>query len=478
MSELAPPAGPRAEAGAARRSTIWTTMSLTRQFVLTGGVIMLVAMLAAGLFIGEIASRTTIENTASSTALLMDSFVSPLAHALATEDILPAEERGELDELLGGDHFKQRFPYLEIWKEGGLVAYSTTENLIGRRFTPPDGLIVALGGEISAQYANLDAREHLDRGIDTKYLEIYVPIREHSSGRVIAVAEIHESTQQLEHELWWLRFKTWLAVAGATFIIMIGLFGIVYRGNQLILSQQRQLRGRLVEIEQAAQHNRILKERSQRASGRVAELMENYLRRIGADLHDGPAQLIGFAALSVEHVRRAGTNAQREEELHALETVLSDALRDIRTTSKGLMLPEIEDLPLPAVVRQVVSNHELRTGTKVLVHCDEIPHPLTHAINICVYRFLQEGLNNAFRHAGGNGQRVSCKLDDSVLSLVVEDDGGNGPAELTSPDSGLGLVGLRDRVESLGGIFRISHPTDGGTRVEMSVVVADEEQNG
>ena len=85
MSELAPPAG----AGAGRRSTIWTTMSLTRQFVLTGGVIMLVAMLAAGLFIGEIASRTTIENTASSTALLMDSFVSPLAHALATEDILP-----------------------------------------------------------------------------------------------------------------------------------------------------------------------------------------------------------------------------------------------------------------------------------------------------------------------------------------------------------------------------------------------------
>ena len=72
---------------------------------------------------------------------------------------------------------------------------------------------------------------------------------------------------------------------------------------------------------------------------------------------------------------------------------------------------------------------------------------------------------------------ISCKLDDSVLSLVVEDDGGSGPAELTSLDSGLGLVGLRDRVESLGGIFRINHRTDGGTRVEMSVVVADEEQN-
>jgi len=471
MSELAPPVR------VGRRSTIWATASLTRQFVLTGGVIMLVAMLAAGVFIAEIASRTTIENTASSTALLMDSFISPIAHSLATDDVLPPRERDELNELLSGDQFKERFPYLEIWKEGGLVAYSTTPDLIGRRFAPPDGLILALGGEISAQYTNLDAREHRVRGIDRKYLEIYVPIREHYSGRVIAVAEIHESTQQLEHELWSLRLKTWLAVAGATLVVMIGLFGIVYRGNQLILLQQRQLRGRLVEIEQAAQHNRILKDRSQRASGRVVELTENYLRRIGAELHDGPAQLIGLAALSVEHVRRAQTTDQREGELRALEAALSDALRDIRTTSKGLMLPEIEDLPFASVIRQVVSNHERRTGTKVSVQCGEISHALTHAIKICVYRFIQEGLNNAFRHAGGNGQRVTCKLEDSILSVVVQDDGGPGPVDMAGSNSGLGLVGLRDRVESLGGIFRIAHHSDGGTTVEMSVVVADEDQN-
>jgi len=472
MSELA------LSAEVERKSTIWATMSLTRQFVLTGGVIMLVAMLVAGLFIAEMASRTAIENTASSTALLMDSFVSPMADDLATEDTLSREDRKELDKLLSDDHFKQRFPYLEIWKEGGLVAYSTSANLIGQRFTPPDGLVVALGGEISAQYTNLEAREHLDRAINSKYLEIYVPIREHHSDRVIAVAEIHESTQQLGRELWWLRFKTWLAVAGATLIIMLGLFGIVYRGNQLILSQQQQLRRRLIEIEHAAEHNRILKERSQRASARVAELTESYLRRIGAELHDGPAQLIGYAALSVELVRRARSTDQREEELRALEAALSDAQRDIRTTSKGLMLPEIEDLPLVALLKEVVSNHERRTGTKVIVHCDDIFHPLTHAINICVYRFVQEGLNNAFRHAGGNGQRVICKLDDAVLTVTVEDDGGEGPAKLATLNSGLGLVGLRDRVESLGGIFRIQHNVDGGTKVEMSVVITDKDQNG
>jgi hypothetical protein len=203
------------------------TVSLTRQFVMTGGIIMFAAMVAAGLFISENAARTTIENTASSTALLMDSFISPLAQTLAAEDVLPVTKKSELDQLLGGDRFKQRFPHLEIWKEDGLIAYSTTADLIGRKFTPPNGLTVALEGQISAQYANLSAREHSVRGLNTKYLEVYVPIREHHSGRVIAVAEIHESTKDLEQELWWLRLKIWAAVACATLIIMLGLFGIV-----------------------------------------------------------------------------------------------------------------------------------------------------------------------------------------------------------------------------------------------------------
>jgi signal transduction histidine kinase len=472
MSEWVSPARLRG------RSLGLAPSSLTRQFALTGSGIMLVAMMAAGFFTADVVSKATIENTASATALLLDSILEPLTQDLVTEEILPAEQASELNRLLGADQFKQRFPYLEIWKASGRIAYSTTPGLVGQRFSPPDGLVRAVEGQVSAQYADVLERSNLIRNISGKYLEIYVPLREDRSGRVIAVAEIHESTTSLEHELWWLRLKSWLAIGGATALIMVGLFGIVYRGNQLILLQKRQLQERLVEIEQTYRHNRILKDRAQRASGRVAELTENYLRRIGADLHDGPAQLIGLAALSVEHVRRAEAAADREKELQALGSVLSDALRDIRTMSKGLMLPEIESLPLPDIIKRVVSDHERRTGTKVAVHCDETSSALTYAIKICAYRFLQEGLNNAFRHAGGNGQTVTCRLDGSALNLVVQDDGGLGTNGVTGPDFGLGLVGLRERVESLGGVFCMSQRRSGGTRVEMTVGIAEESQDG
>ncbi len=472
MSELAP------STWLDRQSAVPAPVSLTRQFALTGSAIMIVAMIAAGLFTAQIVSKATIENTASSTALLIDSFLESLVQDLTREELLSANETTELNRLLGADHFRERFPHLEIWKEGGLIVYSTTSSLIGRRFTPPPGLVTALGGDISAQYADLQALEHRVSGRDQKYLEIYVPLREERTGRVVAVAEIHESTAPLEARLWWVRLNSWLAVVGATLLIMLGLFGIVYRGNKLILLQRRQLHERLVEIEHTSRHNHILKERAQRASGRVAELTENYLRRIGADLHDGPAQLIGLAALTVEHVRRAQTPVKREEELQLLNSVLSEALRDIRTTSKGLMLPEIEDLPLPEIIQRVAFNHERRTGSKVTVHCSAISHPLTHGIKICVYRFVQEGLNNAFRHAGGSGQTVTCSLEDSVLNLVVQDDGGMGVGSLTATDTGLGLAGMRERVESLGGVFQLSHLTSGGTRVEMRVIAGKESQDG
>ncbi len=453
--------------GSRRWGSALGSWSLTRQFAVTGSAIMLFAMIVEGLFTAEIIAQNTIDRKAATTALFMDSFLSPLAPHLAAGDVLPAKERSELDRLLDKDDFEGRFPHLEIWKEGGLVAYSRSAELIGRRFNPPAGLVDALKGEVSARYTDLKAGEHVARGFTDSYLEIYAPIREPNTGRIVAVAEIHEVTEPLDRRLWRLRLDSWLARIGVTALIMAGLFWIVYRGNGIIMAQQRQLGERMVEVERASRRNRILSERIQRASSRVSELNERFLRGLGADLHDGPAQLIGLAALKVEHVRLAGADQKREEELQALDSFLADALREIRVISKGLVLPEIEGLPLPDVVRRAAHVHEKRTGTMVSIHCEDIPLHLSDAAKMCAYRFVQEGLNNAFRHASGNGQAVSCMFENGVLHLAVEDSGGAERGRPADPGSGLGIAGLRERVESLGGTFFMSKVPNGGTRIEM-----------
>ena len=452
------------------------SLSLTSQFAITGSIIMVAAMIAAGMFTSHTVTQATIENTAASTALFVNNLLEPLTQDLAREDLLPADKLAAIDHLVREEDFRERFPHVEIWNDKGAFAYSTSRNMIGRTFSPPVGLTRALTGEVAAHYTDPQAREHRARGFDEGYLEVYIPLRETGSGRVIAVAEVHETTKPLTELLGWLRLKVWIAIAGATMAITAGLFGIVYRGSCLILTQQRQLQERMSEIEMASRDIRILKERVQRASGRVAEMAENHLRRIGADLHDGPAQLIGLASLKVEHVRCAPTQEARERELEAMGTYLSDALNDIRAMSKGLVLPEIEGMHLHEIVARVVRNHERRTGMEVSVRCTDFPLCLPRAVKLCVYRFIQEGLSNAYRHAGGNGQVVTCAIEGAVLTVLVEDSGGSGDGKSHEPDHGLGLIGLRERVESLGGTFHVERRPMGGTRVEMKLVI--EEGNG
>jgi signal transduction histidine kinase len=84
------------------------------------------------------------------------------------------------------------------------------------------------------------------------------------------------------------------------------------------------------------------------------------------------------------------------------------------------------------------------------------------ADRICLFRFVQEALNNASRHAGGAGLTVALTGDAAGLRLTVGD---RGPG--VQGAAGLGLSGLRDRVESLGGRFAIAPRDGGGTEVAM-----------
>lgn len=448
------------------------SLSQSTQFALSGGLIMLAAMLLVGLVISAIVARTTVDSTANSSALFLDSILSPLVQELAQEEGLSAGAIARLDETLKHSAFADRFHHVDIWKRDGLLAYSTSSDLIGGRFPPPEGTARAFEGEVSARYADLTASEHIARAWTTKYLEIYAPLREHRSGRIIAVAEIHELGQPLENKLRRVRAQTWLAVCGATLLIALALIGVVYGSSRLIGEQQAALRNRIAEIERVSNQNRELRRKVQRASGRLAEMNESYLRHVGAELHDGPVQIISLSALKLEQVRRAAGVEAREAVLQSIETLLGDALRDMRVIARGLMLPEIEGLSLNDTVRRAARMHEQRTGTKVAVTCDDIGHGASQALRICVYRFVQEGLNNAYRHAAARGQAVECRLDRDMLAVRVSDEGGDAPGHGGRPDGSLGLAGLQERVESLGGTFAVRHGPQ-GTTIEMFVALGE-----
>ena len=159
--------------------------------------------------------------------------------------------------------------------------------------------------------------------------------------------------------------------------------------------------------------------------------------------------------------------AMREKELAWIRSSLAEAMREIRTICRGLVLPEIEGVSFEEIIERVVSAHETRTASAVARNVEDDHSDLSAAVKICVYRFVQEALNNAYRHGGGIEQSVTAQARGSEVRIEVRDQGDGFDPNEVRPTS-LGLAGLRERVDSLGGDFDIKTGS-AGTVVSMTL---------
>ena len=436
---------------------------------------MLVGMIVVGTWVSRQIEEGVTRNTGIATALYVDSFISPLAQELATEKTLSVGPIRALDEAFLESPLGKRLVTVKIWKKGGLIAYSSNHNLIGKRFSPTDELKAAWRGEVAVGYDDLgDEEDAGERAKGIPLLEIYSPVRAPWTGEIIAVAEFYENATDLQSSLTSARYKSAFVFVGVTLVMALMLMGIVHRGSQTIDKQRKALGIQLREARHASEQNQRLKERVQRASERVAELNEQYLNRTGAELHDGPAQLLALASLRIDSLKNQNDVTKRSDEISIIKKALDDAMLDIRNLCRGLTLPDIAELSVQQIIQRVVNAHEERTETNVTVFVDSMPVPVSHSIKICVYRFVQEALNNAWQHAGGVDQLVTFTYEQPSKTLLFSvSDGGQGISKTKADKSsgGLGLIGMRQRIEAIGGELQIESNANKGTLLTMQVVI-------
>jgi signal transduction histidine kinase len=191
---------------------------------------------------------------------------------------------------------------------------------------------------------------------------------------------------------------------------------------------------------------------------------EQILQRTGADLHDGPAQLLAFAMLRMSRLAKIAADTKDEKavaDVKQVQTAVSDALREVRNTSAMLSLPSLERVDLAEIVRIVVTRHQEHTDSKVQVSLESVPEHVPQSLKICIYRFVQEALSNAFRHGKGVGQHVAVRGGER-LEVIVSDEGeGFDPDKLNG--IGLGVSGMRARVRALGGALDVKSEPGSGT---------------
>jgi signal transduction histidine kinase len=201
---------------------------------------------------------------------------------------------------------------------------------------------------------------------------------------------------------------------------------------------------------------------------RLTERLDAEARRIAHALHDEAGQLLAAVYLAVDEIAHEAPPPTRER-LETLHALLDEVYEELRRLSHELRPPMLDELGLVPTVEFLAEGMAKRSGLEITVD-GTTDGRLAPPVEITVYRVVQSALTNVSKHAQARQAHVLFQRAGGTLVCQVRDDGiGFDPAATRACPQGLGLVGMRERLEALGGELRIESAPGHGTVVTARI---------
>lgn len=214
---------------------------------------------------------------------------------------------------------------------------------------------------------------------------------------------------------------------------------------------------------------------------RLATAQEGERHRIAGELHDQMGQYLAALMLGIKSLKDASQSVPHlNRSVMKLQEIVTEFSQEVRSLVLELRPMALDDLGLSAALSSYLEQWLERSGIAVDFHSNGLINKRFHPhIEITVYRVIQEALNNVLKHSGARHVSLVMEYRQGRLLTVLDDDGRgfNLEAALNSPvaERGLGLTGMRERVESVSGTLVIeSSPGMGTTLVARIPVVTPE----
>lgn len=205
----------------------------------------------------------------------------------------------------------------------------------------------------------------------------------------------------------------------------------------------------------------------QELSKRLVDTEERERKAISRELHDQVGQSLGALLLDVEALATLpDEGAGFREGLGNIKRLAQTCVNEVRNMALLLRPSMLDDLGLVAAVEWQAREISKRTGLFIETVDENVPDDLPEEHKICVYRVVQEALNNCSKHAGATKVKVTLRRVPGQLQVTVEDDGNGFDAARVR---GLGLIGMQERVSQLGGDLTVDSHPGRGTRVSADL---------
>ena len=260
---------------------------------------------------------------------------------------------------------------------------------------------------------------------------------------------------------YWLAGDVKLVTAVASVVTAIALPGLVPQVHNMVtaanLSEERR-----VQLERA-------NEELQRLSAHVLSVQDEERRRVARELHDGVGQYLVAIKMSCDRALVVGGESPGAKELRDSIKLLERCTTEVRTMSHLLHPPLLEEIGLASAIPWFTEGFTKRSGVAAELQMPADLKRLPQAVELALFRVLQECLTNIHRHSRSETAKVTLRVTNEEAALVVEDWGRGFESVNGQPlNPGVGIASMRERVRELGGEFRITS-SPRGSRVEASV---------
>lgn len=209
---------------------------------------------------------------------------------------------------------------------------------------------------------------------------------------------------------------------------------------------------------------------------RLVEAQEAERARIARDLHDDVNQRIALAATDIETLKQHPPTSTIELQ-HRLSEVWQQLIAvstGVQSISHQLHSPQLEYLGIVAAIRSFCREFSARTNVEINFTTEDVPNHVPHDVSLCLFRIVQEALQNATKHSQVRHFEVALRSSVNQLHLTVSDRGIGFDADKPTPQTGLGLISMRERVRLVNGAISIESKPMGGTTIHVRVPIESE----
>lgn len=205
----------------------------------------------------------------------------------------------------------------------------------------------------------------------------------------------------------------------------------------------------------------------------IIEAQEDERKRVAREIHDGPAQTLAHVLLRSELVEKISREKSAEEaiqEFRELRVLIRSSLGEVRRIIYDLRPMAIDDLGLVPTLQKYLRHLEDNTGMVTEFTAKGKEARVAPNLEIGLFRIVQEAAQNAYKHAKPDLLRVQLEQRPTSITILIKDDG-KGFDVNKERDKSFGLLGMRERVNALGGELTIDSVVGQGTRVKVFVPV-------